>query len=163
MISQSTMQIMIFVMHFLALCRRRSPIWSLGSPFSKVARLECGGRALKGRRHRFSRHPTAIQTIMKSLVRILTGLLIITTIYIGSYFLLMNEGITFNTKTFLPEFATYNRFVDSERVPGDLSIYFNPTHWTNHLYAPLDRAFRPSKVTELEIRREKAIKTLTKQ
>jgi hypothetical protein len=52
MTGQPAMHIMVFMMHFLALYRQRSPIWSLGSPFGKVARLECGGRAQ--RRHRFS-------------------------------------------------------------------------------------------------------------
>lgn len=70
----------------------------------------------------------------------IAGLLILCVVYVGSYFGLMAEGDTFNPHTFDREYRSYCRLVPSIRVPGDLSIYVTPTHWTNVLYYPMDRA-----------------------
>ena len=69
----------------------------------------------------------------------IVGLLALGLIYVGSYFALMAEGDTFNPNSFEREYRSYCRLASSIRVPGDLSIYVTPTHWTNVLYYPMDK------------------------
>lgn len=76
-----------------------------------------------------------LQTILLTLV----GLIALLIIYAASYFVVMEEGDTFNASTLEREYRSYCRFTSIQRVPGDLSIYFSPTHWTNRFYYPMDR------------------------
>lgn len=68
----------------------------------------------------------------------LGGAAVVTIVYVGSYFALMAEGDSFNPSSYKREYRSYCRLAQVERVPGPLSIYITPSHWTNRLYYPMD-------------------------
>lgn len=84
-------------------------------------------------------------------------LIVLGILYIGSYFVVMETAMAANPKTYLPEYPTICRFIESERVPGPITMYITTSHWTNRFYSPLDKIFRQSELKAMEIRRNELI------
>ncbi|MEM1082537.1 MAG: hypothetical protein AAGI48_00305 [Verrucomicrobiota bacterium] len=78
---------------------------------------------------------------MKTLIKLLVFALVISFVYLASYFFLMEEGIALHPKTKIPEYSSIPRF-GSTIDAGPISLQVTHSSWLNPIYQPLDKLFR---------------------
>ncbi|MEP4079650.1 hypothetical protein [Haloferula sp.] len=79
---------------------------------------------------------------MKFLIKLFIWFVVGITLYLVSYFVIMEEGIALNPRNHLPEYSSISRFASSDRNFGPLSLQVTYSTWLNPIFQPLDKLFR---------------------